>query len=102
MVRWDTEFRGKEALAAERERGVRRRLRGLRCEGRRPPRSGNVVRLGGVEAGEVTSGNFSPMLEAGIALAFLPPEVEDGAQVEVDVRGSVVAATVTTPPFWRR
>jgi aminomethyltransferase len=100
VVRWDTDFRGKDALAAERERGVARRLRGLLCEGRRPPRTGNPVRLGGVEAGEVTSGNFSPMLERGIALAFLPPDVEDGAQVEIDVRGSVVPATVTTPPFW--
>lgn len=102
VVRWDTPFRGKEALEAERARGVSRLLRGLLCEGRRPPRSGNPVRLGGVEAGVVTSGNFSPMLEAGIALAFLPPDVEDGAGVEVDVRGSVVAATVTSPPFWPR
>lgn len=102
VVRWDTEFRGKEALAAEREAGVHRRLRGLRCEGRRPPRTGNPVRLGGVEAGEVTSGNFSPMLGAGIALAFLPPEVEDGAGVEIDVRGSVVPATVSPTPFWSR
>jgi len=102
VVRWDTPFRGKEALEAERDRGVARRLRGLLCEGRRPPRTGNPVRLGGVEAGVVTSGNFSPMLETGIALAFLPPDVEDGAGVEIDVRGSVVPATVTTPPFWPR
>ncbi|HEX4902431.1 MAG TPA: glycine cleavage T C-terminal barrel domain-containing protein, partial [Acidimicrobiales bacterium] len=102
VVRWDTPFRGKAALEAERERGVSRLLRGLRCEGRRPPRTGNVVRLGGVDAGAVTSGNFSPMLEAGIALAFLPPDVEDGAQVEIDVRGNVVAAKVTPTPFWRR
>jgi len=102
VVRWDTAFRGKEALEAERDRGLARRLRGLLCEGRRPPRTGNPVRLGGVEAGVVTSGNFSPMLEAGIALAFLPPDVEDGAGVEIDVRGSVVPATVTTPPFWPR
>lgn len=102
VVRWDTPFRGKEALEAERKRGVARRLRGLVCEGRRPPRTGNPVHVGGVAVGEVTSGNFSPMLETGIALAFLPPDVEDGAGVEIDVRGSVVPATVTTPPFWPR
>lgn len=102
VVRWDTEFRGKAALATEREAGVRRRLRGLVCEGRRPPRSGNPVMVGGVAAGEVTSGNFSPMLETGIALAFLPPEVEDGVTVEIDVRGTVVPAVVTKPPFWPR
>ncbi|HAS13076.1 MAG TPA: glycine cleavage system aminomethyltransferase GcvT [Acidimicrobiaceae bacterium] len=100
VVRWDTEFRGKAALQAEREAGVTRRLRGLICEGRRPPRTGNPVHVGGVSAGTVTSGNFSPMLETGIALAFLPPDVEDGVEVEIDVRGSVVPAVVTKPPFW--
>jgi aminomethyltransferase len=102
VVRWDTEFRGKAALEAERDGGVARLLRGLVCEGRRPPRTGNPVSVGGVVAGEVTSGNFSPMLETGIALAFLPPEVEDGVQVEIDVRGTVVPAVVTKPPLWPR
>lgn len=102
VVRWDTEFRGKAALEAERDTGVQRRLRGLVCEGRRPPRHGNAVLIDGTAVGEVTSGNFSPMLESGIALAFLPPEIADGTAVVVDVRGSEVAATVTKPPFWAR
>lgn len=102
VVGWDTEFRGKAALQAERDRGVARRLRGLRCAGRRPPRDGNPVLIDGEVAGVVTSGNFSPMLETGIALAFLPPDVEDGAVVEIDIRGRHVAATVVPLPFWRR
>src|SRR4029450_5845558 len=36
-------FRGHDALAAERERGVTRRLRGLEVEGRRPPRADYAV-----------------------------------------------------------
>lgn len=100
VVRWDTEFRGKQALLAEREAGVHRLLRGLRCEGRRPPRHGNPALIDGDVVGEVTSGNFSPMLETGIALAFLPPETAEGAEVMVDVRGSAVPATVVTTPFW--
>ena len=102
VVRWDTDFRGKQALEAERERGPNRVLRGLVCEGRRPPRTGNPVLLDGAAAGTVTSGNFSPMLETGVALAFLPPGTEDGTAVAVDVRGTEVPATVTTPPFWAR
>jgi aminomethyltransferase len=92
-------FRGREALEAERERGVARRLRGLLVEGRRPPRDGSPVLVGGEPAGEVTSGNFSPMLGQGIALAFLPPEVEEGAAVEVDLRGTHVPAQVVPTPF---
>lgn len=102
VVRWDTEFRGKAALQGERDAGVARQLRGLVCEGRRPPRTGNPVLVGGEPVGTVTSGNFSPMLETGIALAFLPPDVEDGAPVAIDVRGSTVPAVVTKPPFWPR
>jgi aminomethyltransferase len=103
VVGWDKgEFRGRAPLAAERERGVARRLRGLLVEGRRPPRAHNVVLVDGAPAGEVTSGNFSPVLGRAIALAFLPPGVVDGTAVVVDVRGHELAATVTKPPFVRR
>jgi hypothetical protein len=39
------------------------------------------------------------MLERGIALAFLPPQMQPGTPVEVDVRGSMLAGWVTKPPF---
>ena len=100
VVRFDKgEFRGSAALAVERDRGVTRQLRGLLVEGRRPPRAGCPVLIDGTPVGEVTSGNFSPMLERAIALAFLPPDTEDGASVEIDVRGNLIHAIVTKPPF---
>ena len=100
VVRWDKgEFRGREPLAAERERGLTRRLRGLLVDGRRPPRAHNPVVVDGVAVGEVTSGNFSPVLGQAIALAFLPPDTPDGAAVVIDVRGHQLHATVTKPPF---
>jgi aminomethyltransferase len=99
-VAWEKgPFRGREALARERERGVARRLRGLEVDGRRPPREGCVVLVDGTPAGQVTSGNYSPVLERGIAMAFLPPYVEVGDKVEVDVRGQVVPARVVKLPF---
>jgi aminomethyltransferase len=103
VVGWDKgDFRGRSALAAERDRGVARRLRGLEVESRRPPREGSIVRHGGAEVGGVTSGNFSPMLGHGIALALLRPDLEPGAQVQVDVRGAVLDARVVKPPFVHR
>ena len=104
VVRWDKgDFRGREALAAEKERGITRRLRGIATEGRRPPRSGQRVLIGGDPVGEVTSGNFSPVLGHGIALGFLPPDVEEGAAVEVEVReGQTLAGTVVPTPFVKR
>ena len=102
VVSWDKgEFRGRAPLAAERERGIARRLRGVTVEGRRPPRAGQAVLHEGAVVGEVTSGNFSPTLGRGIALAFLPPELGEGSDVQVDLRGTPVAARVVPLPFTR-
>ena len=100
VVAWEKgPFRGRQALEAEHRRGPHRRLRGLVVEGRQPPRQGYSVMAGGKPAGTVTSGNFSPTLGRGIALAFLPPEVEPGAVVEVEIRDRLVPADVVKPPF---
>ena len=101
VVRWDKgEFRGRAALAAEKEGGVHRRLRGIATEGRRPPRSGQRVLIEGAAVGEVTSGNFSPVLGHGIALAFVPPDVEEGTAVEVELRaGQTLPGRIVPLPF---
>ena len=92
-------FRGRDALDAERKRGVERVLRGLEVDGRQPPRAGYAVMLDGAVVGQVTSGNFSPTLGRGIALAFLPPPLKAGASVSVDARGQRMPARVVYPPF---
>ncbi len=104
VVAWDKPdgFRGRQALSAERERGVARRLRGLSVEGRRPPRADQAVLIDGQPSGQVTSGNYSPVLGHGIALAFLPPEVPEGTPVAIDVRGEPTPATVVATPFVTR
>ncbi len=100
VVGWDKgDFRGRGALEAERERGVARLLRGIVTESRQPPREGYAVRAGGEPVGAVTSGNFSPVLGCGIAMAFLPPEIQPGAAVEVDARGRLVPGRVVPLPF---
>jgi aminomethyltransferase len=103
VVAWDKpEFLGKRAATAERERGHRRHLFGIETDGRRPARAGSTVTVAGRPVGEVTSGNFSPVLGHGIALAFLPPDTAEGQLVEVDVRGRPLAGHVVRPPFVRR
>jgi aminomethyltransferase len=102
VVAWGKgDFRGREPLAAEKARGIHRRLRGLAIEGRRPPRAEQPVLRAGEPVGVVTSGNFSPELGHGVALAFVPPEVAEGDRLEIDARGSLLAATVVRPPFVR-
>ncbi len=100
VVAWDKgDFRGREALAVEREQGVARRLRGLTTEGRRPPREGQPVLRGGEQVGVVTSGNFSPELGHGVALAFLPTDAVEGDELLVDARGTTLSAHVVALPF---
>jgi len=92
-------FQGRAALEREKAAGVTRRLAGLATDGRQPPRTGAAVRHGGQEVGEVTSGNFSPVLGHGIALAFVPPDLQEGSAVELDLRGRQVPAQVVPLPF---
>ena len=102
VVGWEKPegFRGKDALARERDGGgPDRRLRGIVVEGRQPPREGYPVLVAGRPAGTVTSGNFSPVLGSGIAMAFLPPSVEPGTPVEVEARGKRLAGSVVPLPF---
>jgi aminomethyltransferase len=96
------EFRGKQALLDERRRGVARHLVGISTEGRRPPRSGCRVLVDDGQVGVVTSGNFSPVLGHGIALALVAPAVEIGDAVAIDVRGSRLPGTVVATPFVAR
>ncbi len=102
VVGWDKgPFQGRDALVAEREMGISRRLIGLRTEGRQPPREGALVMMSEQTVGTVTSGNFSPMLEYGIALAYVDADVDSspGAVLDLEQRGKRRGATVVATPF---
>ena len=93
-------FWGKEALVAQKEAGTQITLRGLVAQGRGIARPGMTVRLSAdLPIGHVTSGTFSPTLRQGVALALISSEVEEGAEVTVDVRGRGEIFVVTRPPF---
>jgi aminomethyltransferase len=96
------DFRGRASLEQQRKEGLPSRLRGLRLRERRHiPRAHYPVFSGDRLIGEVTSGTFSPLLQAGIALAYLWPAdaAEVGHEVEVDIRGRRGVAEVVRPPF---
>lgn len=99
-VDWDHDFTGRAALERQRDEGVERRLSGLVMGERGIPRHGHRVRSGSSQ-GEVTSGNLSPVLDKGIALAYLSPPVEIGDPAEVEIRGRWLRAQIADPPFHR-
>lgn len=105
VVAWNKgDFRGRAALEAQKAAGVTPVLRGLSTDGRRPPRAGQQVIStradGSTEVvGTISSGNFSPTLGHGIALALVDPSVQIGDQLAIDVRGQAVPATCVALPF---
>ena len=59
VVGWDKDhFRGRDALVAERQDGVPRRLVGLATEGRQPPRQGGALIYDGGPVGAVDQWQF--------------------------------------------
>ncbi|HZE39733.1 MAG TPA: glycine cleavage system aminomethyltransferase GcvT [Stackebrandtia sp.] len=94
-------FWGKDALAAEKAAGPARRLWGLEATGRGIPRAHMNVLSGDSVVGVTTSGTFSPTRKIGIALALIDTssEVDEGAELTVDVRGRGLDVRVVKPPF---
>jgi aminomethyltransferase len=101
-------FVGRDALEQQTAAGVQRRLVGLQLQGRAIPRHGYPVLAAGAAPGSepvgtVTSGGWSPCLEAGIALALVPAELARlGTSLAVEIRGRAEPATVVKRPFYRR
>jgi aminomethyltransferase len=94
-------FAGATRILAELEQGPIRRRVGLAVEGRQPVREGAmVVDAEGNEVGKVTSGGFSPILEAPIAMAYVPvASAEIGSAVTLAQRGKIFQAKVVPMPF---
>jgi aminomethyltransferase len=70
--------------------------------GRGIPREHMNVKLEGMVVGQTTSGTQSPSLKIGIALAYLPKELELGTRVHLEIRGSDVEAEICEPVFISR
>ncbi|MEX2588539.1 MAG: glycine cleavage system aminomethyltransferase GcvT [Actinomycetota bacterium] len=100
LIDWDKEFLLKDVLVRIKQEGLKRKLVGLVAEPGRVPRAGHQVFLGEVPVGEVTSGNFSPVLGTGIALALVSVDHSaPGTSLQIDVRGRKLPVEVTKPPF---
>lgn len=95
----ETGFIGAEAVARVRADGPLEKLVPFLIEGPGIARAGNPVTGGG----EVTSGTYSPCLERGIGMAYVPAErAKPGTQIEIDVRGRARAATIEHKPLYRK
>jgi aminomethyltransferase len=94
-------FAGWHRISRELTEGPIRRRVGLAVEGRQPVREGAlIVDREGNEVGKVTSGGFSPCLEAPIAMAYVPAaSAGEGNAVTLAQRGRLFPAKVAAMPF---
>ena len=88
-----------EAVAA----APRRKLVGLRTDGKRVPRQGYALYDGEREVGEVCSGAVSPTLDTNIGTGYVPVELAvPGTELEMDIRGKRQSVRVCDMPFYSR
>lgn len=97
------DFIGRQALESLKAAGTTKKLVALVLDDRGVLRGHQKVIVPGLpdgqNAGEITSGTFSPTMEKSIALARVPRDT--GAAVQVDVRGKLLNARVVKAPFVR-
>lgn len=97
------DFIGRDALAKQKEEGLKRKLIGFEVKDRGIARDEQEVLVNGERAGRVTSGSPAPFLKTNIGMAYVPVEFANvGQEIEIDVRGRLVAAQVVPLPFYKR
>lgn len=96
----DRNFIGRVALEKQQADGVKRKLVGLVLEEKGVLRDHQKIWVDNREVGEITSGSFSPSLNAAIALARVESDVEGHCNVEI--RGKRKTARIVKPTFVRK
>jgi aminomethyltransferase len=98
----DPHYIGYEVVRRHKKEGGVRKMRiGIEMIDRGIPRARYNVSLEGRVIGEVTSGVMSPILRKGIGLAYVKPDtVEIDDVVEIDIKGRIRKARVTSWPFF--
>jgi len=81
--------------------GARRKRVGIKPDGRAPAREGaEIADKSGRIIGNVTSGGFSPTLNAPIAMGYVETAfAADGTELDLIVRGKAMPARVAPMPF---
>lgn len=100
----DRHFIGSRSLVDKKTQSPVATRVGLKLAGKRAARQGaSVLDHDSRTIGAVTSGSFSPTLDCPIAMAYIHPDLAHaGAELQVDIRGSIVPATIVQLPFYKR
>ncbi len=100
VVAWQKDFIGKEALLKKKDDKSLNKLFAFRLKERGIPRHSSQVYCNGNLVGRVTSGSFSPSLNIGIALAYVPQNLEGNFEIECGAKR--VMAEKVRLPFYKK
>lgn len=103
ITKFTKPFTNSEALQAQKEAGVNRKLIGFEMIDRGIPRHDYVVvDAEGNTIGKVTSGTQSPSLQKAIGMAYVAKEfAKEGTDIYIDIRNNKVKAKVVKFPFYK-
>ena len=96
------DFIGRDALARQKEAGLKKKLAGFTSDERAFPRHGYPVFVNGEPSGDVKSGTMSPSLNIPIGTAYVPlASAAEGNSLEIEIRGKRITARIAKMPFYR-
>jgi len=97
------DFIGREALLAQKQNGLPRKLVGIELRDRGVPRADYAIQRDGQTLGQLTSGTIGLTVGKAIGLGYVPPaDATVGSEVEIDIRGKAVPAVIVALPFYKR
>ena len=98
-----TNFVGENALKNQNENGTQKKLFGFEIMGRGIPRQNNILYDNGNEIGFITSGTFSPVKKAPIAMGYIyTKHLKDDLAPKIKIRDAFVDTLFVKLPFYRR
>jgi aminomethyltransferase len=94
------DFPGGARILSELEQGPKRKRVGIRPLDRAPARDGVEIQAGGKKIGIVTSGGYSPILNAPVSMGYVEAAfATPGARIDLIVRGTPRAGEIVPLPF---
>ena len=103
ITKFTKPFTNSEALQAQKEAGVTRKLIGFEMIDRGIPRHDYpIVDVDGNVIGKVTSGTQSPSLQKAIGMGYVTKEfAKESTEIFIDIRNNKIKAKVVKFPFYK-
>ncbi len=103
ITKFTKDFVNAEALKAQKEAGVTKKLVAFELTERGIPRNGyDIVNADGTKIGRVTSGTMSPSLSKGIGLGYVTKKLSKvDSEIFIQVRKKQIPAKVVKLPFYK-